>query len=531
MKSLRLLTAVLCIASCSHAFAEVQDIDKELSDLAERLAVPIKDHGKTKVAVIDFANLDGSSAGELGKYIAEQLTVDFVMTKHDFSVLDRANLRNILAEHKLTSKGLVDPDNAKKLGQFAGVDALILGTIIPKGTHTVSLTAKIITTDLASIEKDFTEVQKACEIIAKNAAESVVGAKDYLQGSSQIASASEQAASGCVEALKSVEEQAKAYHEMNEAARSLAMQAETLKTSTNAQKSAEELAAASEELSANAEEIKAASSQISAAIEQINKAAKLQASAAESSMEKGKKLDDSAKAMGEKAKMCTDKARAVKDLLTKNKVNVDAMIINIRKTSESAVSSAKNVMELEERTRRIDKIVDSIVMVTVQTNMLAVNGNVEAARAGEFGRGFSVVAGDIRSLANESSQNADRIKDMVKSIQTQIVKVSNDISTAGKKAGEEVERAKISTTNLETIARDADAVMANIEEIAQGAEQSVVALVQANKASLQIGAAAEETARATAEGAAAAEECSKAAQEITQAVEDIASQADELQNG
>jgi curli biogenesis system outer membrane secretion channel CsgG len=151
MKSLRLLTAVLCIASCSHAFAEVQDIDKELSDLSERLALPIKDHGKTKVAVIDFANLDGSSAGELGKYIAEQLTVDFVMGKRDFSVLDRANLRNILAEHKLTSQGLVDPDNAKKLGQFAGVDALILGTIIPKGTHTVSLTAKIITTDTAEV--------------------------------------------------------------------------------------------------------------------------------------------------------------------------------------------------------------------------------------------------------------------------------------------------------------------------------------------------------------------------------------------
>jgi hypothetical protein len=151
MKPLRLLTAILCISMSSHAFAEVQDIDKELSDLTERLAVPIKDHGKTKVAVIDFTNLDGSSAGELGKYIAEQLTVDFVMGKRAFSVLDRANLRNILAEHKLTSQGLVDPDNAKKLGQFAGVDALILGTIIPKGTNSVSLTAKIITTDTAEI--------------------------------------------------------------------------------------------------------------------------------------------------------------------------------------------------------------------------------------------------------------------------------------------------------------------------------------------------------------------------------------------
>jgi hypothetical protein len=95
--------------------------------------------------------LEGGSQGELGKYIAEQLTVDLVMGKLDFAVLDRANLKKILAEHKLTSQGLVDPENAKKLGVFAGVDALILGTIIPKSTNTISLTAKIITTDTAEI--------------------------------------------------------------------------------------------------------------------------------------------------------------------------------------------------------------------------------------------------------------------------------------------------------------------------------------------------------------------------------------------
>lgn len=103
---------------------------------------------------------------------------------------------------------------------------------------------------------------------------------------------------------------------------------------------------------------------------------------------------------------------------------MDALIVNVGKSAVAAVDSARNILELEERTRRIDKIVDAIVMVTVQTKMLAVNGNVEAARAGEYGRGFSVVAGDIRSLANESSENADRIKDLVKNVQTQITKVA-----------------------------------------------------------------------------------------------------------
>ncbi len=143
----RILIAILCSVLCGRALA--QDMDTELASLTEKLATAIKDQGKKKIAVIDFADLQGGTS-ELGKYIAEQMNVDFVMAKRDFSVLDRANLKSILAEHKLTSKGLIDPDNAKKLGMFAGVDALILGTIIPKGQN-ISLTAKIITTDTAEI--------------------------------------------------------------------------------------------------------------------------------------------------------------------------------------------------------------------------------------------------------------------------------------------------------------------------------------------------------------------------------------------
>ncbi|MGA9450690.1 MAG: FlgO family outer membrane protein [Verrucomicrobiia bacterium] len=150
MKPLYLVAAFLCLVSSSRVIAQTNDIDTELSNLADRLAAQIKDQGKTNVAVVDFTDLQGGTGGELGKYVAEQLTVDLVMNRKGFSVLDRANLKRILDEHKLTATGLIDQDSAKKLGQFAGVDAFILGSVVPKG-QTVGLTAKIIATDTAEI--------------------------------------------------------------------------------------------------------------------------------------------------------------------------------------------------------------------------------------------------------------------------------------------------------------------------------------------------------------------------------------------
>ena len=149
MNSQRFLALTLCILLCGNILARAQDMDTELSKLTEDLAGKIKEHGSKKVTVLDFTDLQGGSS-ELGKYIAEQLTVDFVMTKRDFSILDRANLKSILAEHKLTATGLVDPENAKKFGMFAGVDALIIGNIIPVGTN-INLTVKIITTETAEV--------------------------------------------------------------------------------------------------------------------------------------------------------------------------------------------------------------------------------------------------------------------------------------------------------------------------------------------------------------------------------------------
>ena len=391
--------------------------------------------------------------------------------------------------------------------------------------------AKGVTATLKQIGEDFKLLQGGAQVISTNANQALGGAKEYLKGAEDIGTANEEASSACTESQRAVEEQSKAYSEMADASNSLAEMAEALKTSTNAQKSAEELAATAEELSANTEELKASSTQISTAIQQISKAADVSAKACERSLAAGQQLDRNAKQMNEGATQGAERGTAIQMMLAENRTAIDKMIDNISNAADASMASAKNVLELEGRTRRIDKIVDSIVMVTVQTRMLAVNGNVEAARAGEYGRGFSVVAGDIRSLANESSENADRIKDLVRNIQSQITKVAGDIQSAGTKARQEVERAKASTANLELVAKDCAIIVSGLDEVAQGSTESLAALDQTGKATQQIASAAEEMARSTTEAAGAAEQGLKAAQEIAQAVEDIASQADELQNG
>jgi FlgO protein len=123
--------------------------DQGVAALAEQLSAQVAKAGVKRIAVSDFTDLQ-SVPTELGRIIAEQISIGLISTRDGFGVMDRANLNRILAEHRLTAAGLVDPDNAKKLGQFAGVDAIVVGNAIPF-TDDVLITAKIVATETAEI--------------------------------------------------------------------------------------------------------------------------------------------------------------------------------------------------------------------------------------------------------------------------------------------------------------------------------------------------------------------------------------------
>ncbi|OQY06911.1 MAG: hypothetical protein B6I28_05970 [Fusobacteriia bacterium 4572_132] len=189
-----------------------------------------------------------------------------------------------------------------------------------------------------------------------------------------------------------------------------------------------------------------------------------------------------------------------------------------------------NVLELQEVAFAINKIVNAIDRVTIQTNMLAVNGFVEAAHAGEYGKGFTVVSKDIRNLANDSGENAQKIVELVNTIQRQVANVSQDIN-------ESIRHTVVGIKDAEVIAKDVEKVNENTEKLLQQynklentAEEIQEAVSQSKEGAEQIQETSKESLNIAQEISIMSQEQFKAMEEIAEAIEEVAAVADELQS-
>jgi len=389
---------------------------------------------------------------------------------------------------------------------------------------------RIITQQLEQIRRDTLEIVKGVTEISAGAQQSSVATKQALKGSEDIAAAAEEQSAAAEESAKTVAEQAQALSQSEQTAASLSELSEDLKNSTDVAKSAEEVASAAEELSAAVQEISRSGAQIMAAIDQIRKGAEVQSAGTEEASAAVNQIERGAQLALERGKVSADKVISIRELLNTNKTSVDALISNVSMSADATRTSIRQVKELELVSRRIDKIVDAITTVSIQTNMLAVNGSIEAARAGEFGKGFVVVATDIRNLAQDSAENADRIKDLVKSVQDQIGVVGRDLDEIVGIASTEVEKAKATTENLVQIETDIQEVERGANEILGAASEIGAAVAQVKRGIEQIASAAQEAVKASEEAAAAARQQAQGAEELSAAIEEISSLADELQS-
>ena len=457
------------------------------------------------------AAIEAARAGQHGKGFA--VVADEVRTLAETSEKSAKQIQDLVGqiqqEVKLISEGI-------------GTSASTVLAQAESGTK--------ITAQLEQIRLDSIEIVKGITEIATGAQQSSAAAKQALKGTEDIAAAAEEQSAAATESTKTVEEQSAALGQCELAAQNLSELAEDLKNSSDVAKSAEEVASSAEELSSAVQEITRSGAQIMAALEQIRKGAEVQAAGTTQSSAAIVQIESGLEAAQTRSKVAGEKVGAIKGLLGINKKSVDDLIHGIYSAAEASGGSLKQIKELELVSRRIDKIVDAITTVSIQTNMLAVNGSIEAARAGEYGKGFVVVATDIRNLAHDSAENADRIKDLVKAVQDQIGVVARDLEEIMASATAEAEKAKTITTSLVSIETDIQFVDDGAREISAAANEIGVAIAQLKTGIDQISAAAQEAEKSVTEAATAAKQQAKGAEELSAAVEEIASLADELQS-
>ena len=141
----QLAAVLVCISLCSPA----SPYEQEVKQLSAKIAESTEKSGRKTIAVVDFTDLEGNVT-ELGRFLAEELSLALASDAKGFEVIDRTNLKTILQEHKLASTGIIDPQTARKLGEIAGVQALVTGTITPFG-DSVRLSVKLLDTGTAKV--------------------------------------------------------------------------------------------------------------------------------------------------------------------------------------------------------------------------------------------------------------------------------------------------------------------------------------------------------------------------------------------
>ncbi|OWJ90200.1 chemotaxis protein [Pseudomonas sp. A46] len=178
-------------------------------------------------------------------------------------------------------------------------------------------------------------------------------------------------------------------------------------------------------------------------------------------------MSSSIQEVAQRSRQASEEASAATRQAEEARQNIDSLSSSIGDLGSSVLSSVQAMQQLEEETQQVGSVLTVIRSIAEQTNLLALNAAIEAARAGEQGRGFAVVADEVRNLAQKTAASTAEIQSIIQRLQSSANGVLHAMTLNGAKARASIERSEQATLTLEAITR----AVRQIDELNAGIAQ------------------------------------------------------------
>ena len=270
----------------------------------------------------------------------------------------------------------------------------------------------------------------------------------------------------------------------------------------------------STQLAAAAEQTSAVTAQSTTAIEEQRSQLEQAASATTQMSSTSQSMMESVNDALTEIKQADEEAEHVKHIYTQNKRTIEQLANEVE-------SASQVINKLQQDSASIGSILDVIRGIAEQTNLLALNAAIEAARAGEQGRGFAVVADEVRTLASRTQSSTQEIQNMIQVLQSGSQKAVSVMDAGKIQANECVKQADVAAQALETITEAVHHAYDRSTQVATAANEQSVVAHEISENLESIVAIAEQTTAGSHQTAASSSEVAKLAEELQQSVQEF----------